>query len=303
MSRGGTEHLIRHGDYSAVVTEVGGGLRLLRHRERDLVRPYGADEVRPRFRGSLLAPWPNRVVDGRYTFGGSTYQLDLTEPECGHALHGLVCWTRFTWHERAASSVEVRHRIVPCTGYPFEVEVRARYVLDDDGLTCTVTANNLGDATAPFGVAAHPYLMAGPGPVDGWTLDLPATQVLEVTPERLVPTGLRAVEGSGLDFRDGRRIGETEVDHAYTSLLPRADGLVRATVRSDDGSGTHCTWDPDSLPWVQVHTADLPPPEPSRAGLALEPMTCPPDAFNSGTDLRIIEPGGSTAAAWTIGAL
>lgn len=301
MSRGGAEHAIRHGELTAVVTEVGGGLRLLRHGERDLVRPYGAAEVRPRYRGSLLAPWPNRVVDGRYTFGGTTYQLDLTEPERGHALHGLVCWSRFDLVTHEAAGVEVRHRIVPRTGYPFEVEVRARYALADDGLTCTVTATNHGDADAPFGTAAHPYLVAGPGPVDGWTLDLPAGQVQEVTPDRLVPTGVRPLDGDELDFRGGRPIGATAVDHAYTGLVADDDGPVRVTVRGPEGEGTRCTWDPRSLPWVQVHTADLAPPEASRVALAVEPMTCPPDAFSTGTDLRVLAPGASTEASWTIG--
>jgi aldose 1-epimerase len=302
VSRGGDEHAIRHGDLTAVVTQVGGGLRVLRHGEHDLVRPYAADEVRPRYRGALLAPWPNRVVDGRYTFAGTTYQLDLSEPERGHALHGLVCWSRFEWLERGGSTAEVRHVIVPSTGYPFEVEVRARYVLADDGLTCTVTATNLGPDEAPFGNAAHPYLTVGPGPVDGWTLEVPAGRVLEVTPDRLVPTGLRDVEGTDLDFRGGRLIGDTEVDHAYTALVPGDDGLARVTVRGPEGRGARCTWDPVTLPWVQVHTADLRPPEPSRVALAVEAMTCPPDAFNSGLDLRVLAPGGgSTEASWTIG--
>ena len=303
MSRGGGEHLLRHGGYDAAVVEVGGGLRMLRHDARDLVRPYDAGEVRPRYRGALLAPWPNRVVDGRYTFDGTTYQLDITEPERGHALHGLVSWVRFDLVDRQPDSVTAVHRLVPRTAYPFELEIRAHYRLADDGLTCQVEATNLGDRPAPYGVAAHPYLLAGPGPVDRWTLELPASTVLEVTPDRLVPQGLAATDGTGRDFREARSLDGVELDHTFTGLSPEADGLVRARVRGADGSGTEVTWDPAELPWVQVHTADLPPPEQSRAGLAVEPMTCPPDAFNSGTDLRVLPPGGSTTAAWTIAAL
>lgn len=303
MSRGGGEREIRHADYVAVVTEIGGGLRLLRHGDRDVVRPYDAGQVRPRYRGSLLAPWPNRVVDGRYTFEGETYQLDLTEPERGHALHGLVAWERFDLVEAADDSVTAVHRIVPRPSYPFELEVRALYRLGEQGLTCEVTTRNIGDRPAPYGVAPHPYLVAGPGPVDRWTLELAASEVLQASPDRLVPQGLAPVRGTDVDFASARSLEGLEIDHAFTGLSTDADGLVRARVRAEDGSGSECSWDPVSLPWVQVHTADLAPPETTRAGLALEPMTCPPDAYNSGTDLRVVAPGGSTSAAWTLAAL
>ena len=301
MSRGGAEYRLTHGELTAVVTEVGAGVRLLRHGARDLVLPYDAGEVRPRYRGVLLAPWPNRVVDGRYTFENQEYQLPLTEPERGHALHGLVSWSRFERVAGDGTSVTLTHRLVPTTGYPFEVEVRASYSLDDSGLTCVVTAVNRGDHPAPYGVGSHPYLVAGAGPVDRWSLELPAERVLEVTEPRLVPTRLAPVAGSNFDFREERSLDGVFLDHAFTDLRPAEDGSVRARVRSTDGSGVVCTWQASDLPWVQVHTADLPPPEHSRAGLALEPMSCAPDAFNSGAGLLVLGPGEQVSHAWTIG--
>jgi aldose 1-epimerase len=303
MSLGGDEYVLRHGDYTAVVTEVGGGLRLFRHGDRDLILGYAADEVRPRYRGALLAPWPNRVVDGRYSFGEASYQLDLSEPERGHALHGLVAWSRFDLLDSDSSSAVLGHPIVPRTGYPFCVVVTARYSLDDRGLSCSVTARNTGDRPAPYGVASHPYLLGGPGRVDDWVLDLPAGEFLEVTPDRLVPTGTRSVAGTDFDYRDPRVVGGTELDHAFTSLSPDAGGLVRARVLSGDGSGVECEWVAAELPWVQVHTADLPDASESRRGLALEPMSCPPDAFNSGTDLVVLEPGAEHTVEWTLRAV
>jgi len=303
VTRGGEEFRLAHGGYVAVATGVGGGLRVLSHEGRALVRSYEEGEVRPRYRGALLAPWPNRVVDGRYSFGGHDHQLDLNEPERGHALHGLVAWSRFRLVEREDSSLTLAHRIVPRTGYPFELEVQVRYALDDEGLTVQVTATNVDQAAAPYGVGIHPYLLAGQGPVDRWSLELPAAEVLEVSEDRLVPRGLADVAGGVFDFRDGRSLEGIEVDHAFTGVVADADGRARARVRAEDGSGVECTWDPAALPWVQVHTADVPPPEPNRAGLALEPMSCPPDAFNSGTDLRVLDPGSTCRDEWRIGLL
>jgi aldose 1-epimerase len=303
MSAGGLEHRIAHGRYTAVVTEVGGGLRLLRHDDRDLLVPYDEGQVRPSYRGALLVPWPNRVVDGRYELDGVEHQLPLTEPERGHALHGLVVWQRFETREVTPGAVTLAHRIVPQAGYPFSLEVVVRYALEDDGLTTTVVAHNTGEQPAPYGVGAHPYLVAGAGALDDWTLELRADRVMEVTADRLVPVGLLPVAGTGLDFRRRRRIGSVEIDHAFTDLVPGRDGLLRVRVLTDDGSGVECRWDPAVLPWVQVHTADKPAPEPSRLGLALEPMSCAPDAFGSGLGLVVLEAGGEHHAQWTVAAV
>ena len=301
MSLGGGEHLLAQGPYRAVVTEVGAGLRLLQYAGRDLVMSYPAGTMRPRFAGSLLAPWPNRIRDGRYQLDGTSYQLPVTEPERGNALHGLVIWERFDAQRHDDAAVTLTHQLVPTPGYPFEIEIEAHYELGDGGLTTTITARNVGRTTAPWGTAAHPYLLGGDGRVDTWTLSLPAGQVLDVTPDRRLPESCGPVR-QDLDFRVPREIGSAEIDHAFTGLVPDTDGLARVRLYGRS-HGVQCTWDPAVLPWVQVHTGDLPDSEESRRGVALEPMTCPPDAFNSGTGLVQLAPGAEHTAAWTLGAL
>lgn len=298
----GTQVLLRHGDSAAAIASVGAGIQSFTHRGRDLVLPYPADEVRPLYRGVVLVPWPNRVVDGRYSFAGESHQLPLTEPDRGHALHGLAVWTDFAVLDRAPDAVVLEADVVPQTGYPFRVAVRVEHRLADDGLTTTVTAVNTGPASAPYGTSYHPYLVAGPGRVDDWTLTLAADRVLEVDAERLAPTGLAATRGTAFDFAAPQRIGERFVDHAFTGLRRDAAGVATATLTADDGHGVRMSWDAAS-PWVQVHTGDRPEPAYHRRGLAVEPMTCPPDAFNSGTDLVVLAPGASHSASWTIAAV
>lgn len=303
MSRGGHEYGLVHGGYEAVVTQVGGSLRSLRHHGRDLVRSYPPDAVRPRNSGAVLAPWPNRVADGRYRFGGEEHQLALNEPARGNALHGLLLWDRFELLDLADSRVILRDRLVARPGYPFDVDVMVSYSLAEDGLRVRVVGQNTGDRPAPWGVASHPYLRGSAGRVDDWTLDVPAAEVLNVSPDRLLPTGTRSVAGSALDFRSPRRLGSTRMDHAFTRL--GADGVGRCAVSltGPDGRGSRIEWDPRVLPWVQLHTADVAGSELHRTGLAVEPMSCPPDAYNSRTDLVVLAPGDQHVAAWTICAL
>jgi aldose 1-epimerase len=293
----GTQVPLRHGGYSAEIASVGASLRALRFDGRDLVVPFAEDEVRPLFRGTVLVPWPNRVVDGRYTFDGAAQQLALTEPDRGHALHGLVAWSDFRVVTRSTAAVTLETEVVAQAGYPHRLRVEVEYRLEDDGLLTRVVTTNTGPTRAPYGTSGHPYLVAGPGRVDDWTLELAADEVLEVDPERLIPQGVAPVAGGPFDFAEPRAIGDLFIDHAFTGLR-----AARARVLAADGRGTELRWGADA-PWVQVHTADRPEPEYDRAGLAVEPMTCPPDAFNSGTDLIVIEPGASSTLAWTIAAV
>lgn len=303
MSPSGTQVELRHGAYSAVVTEVGATLRELRHDDRPLVVGCGADEIRPNFRGAVLAPWPNRVTDGVYTFGGQERRLALTEPDRGNALHGLVGWVRWDVLEESESAVELRHALVPTPAYPHPLDLRVRYALDDDGLHWTVSATNTGAGPAPYGTGPHPYLVAGAGRVDDWSLELPAARYLAVTPDRLVPLDVEDVESAGFDFRSPRQLGDIFIDHAFTGLQTDGDGVARVHVRAADGGGVVCSWNAAECPWVQIHTADRPGESGHRIGLAVEPMTCPPDAFNSGTDLVVLEPARTHQTTWTIAAL
>lgn len=306
----GTQHALRAGDYEAVIASVGATLRSLTHRGRDLVVPFDADEVRPAHRGATLAPWPNRVVDGKYSFGGREFQLALTEPARSHALHGLAAWLDFEAIDKGPDHVTLAAVVQPQTAYPWRIIVTTRFELGPDGLTQSVTARNESTEPAPWGTGPHPYLVAGEGRVDDWTLELPAEQVLAVTPDRLIPTELVAVEADDperFDFRAARRIGTAEIDHAYTGIVRDDDGTATVRVTAADGTGVAMSWD-SACSWVQVHTADKPEPAQSRLGLAVEPMTCAPDAFNASNyaydaGLIVIEPEASASASWRIAAI
>ena len=85
----GEQFEIRHHDQRAVVTEVGGGLRRYEQAGRPLMAGYAEWEPAPASMGLPLVPWPNRIRDGRYTFGGRELELPTNEPERHNAIHGL----------------------------------------------------------------------------------------------------------------------------------------------------------------------------------------------------------------------
>ncbi|MBO3751371.1 aldose 1-epimerase family protein [Streptosporangiaceae bacterium NEAU-GS5] len=281
------------GGYHAEISDRGGALRVLRHGNRELVTSWPADGPIPYYSGTILAPWPNRVVGARYDFGDAAHQLPVTEPELGHALHGLVADVAWTCDEYLSVNdehglVRLRHLVEPSPGYPFRLALEARYEVSGTGVTTTLTAENIGEYAAPYGCGPHPWLLAG-DQVEAYEIELPASRVLLVD-DSLAPRELADVEATPYDFRKPRAIGGTVVDHAFTHL---AEGRVRIT--GPEGS-LELTWDAEVMPWVQVCTGT----GLGHRGLAVEPMTCPPDAFNSGTDLVVLKPGDTHKATWTL---
>ena len=293
------------GAYTAVVTEVGASLRTLTFGERPLTLGYGEDERMLHHRGAVLAPWPNRVADGAYTFASVSHQLAISEPKRHTALHGLVCFTAWIVEAQTEHSVSLRTRVWPQPGYDFMLDVRISYALGDDGLSIGLTATNVGPTSAPYGGSIHPYLLGGDGKVDAWRMKVPAERFVEVDPVRLLPTGATSlVRGTPLDFREPRLIGATEIDHAYADIMTGADKrTASARVVGADGRGAEIVWEALQCPWLQVHTADLPSATETRRGVALEPMTCPPDAFRSGVGLIVLAPGAHHHVSWRIRAV
>lgn len=289
------------GSYSAEISAVGATLEGLSIDGRDLL--VRSPETGPMqfYRGAIVAPWPNRIGDGAYTWDGQEIQTALTEPERGNALHGLVSFQLFTPVTVAEDELVLSTRLFPSTGYPFHLLLSVHYALDpEEGLTTTVTARNLGEQDAPYGVCPHPYLVAGTEPLNTWSLQVEAATVLTVTEDRLLPTGTAPVEpGSEFDFRSAKVLGELFIDHAFTDLGRDEKGQLTVTVTAPGGTGVQLAAGPE-CPWLQVHTGDRPEPENDRLGLAVEPMTCPPDAFRSGTDVVRLRPGAEHAAAWTL---
>jgi aldose 1-epimerase len=292
----GAQHEIKAGDYRAIVTELGANLRSLRHRDLPVITEYQPDELPPAGAGELLLPWPNRVDHGRYTFEGLDCQLDLSEPANGNAIHGLTRWASWQLEAIGADSAELGLRLLGHPGYPFRLELRARYLLAADGLEVTVTAHNPGTRPAPYGAGAHPYLRAGDGLADDWTLRLPA-RYWQPADDRGIPAGPpQDVAGTEYDFLAGRQIGATRLDHAFTGLDRDPDG--RAWARLTSPQAEVSLWTGPGCGWLQLFTGDPLGPGQRRRAVAIEPMTCPPNAFAAGTDLITIPPGGAVTHRW-----
>jgi aldose 1-epimerase len=282
----------------AVLVEVGGGLRRWRVGGVDLLDGYAAGELCPAGAGQLLAPWPNRLRDGRYSFGGVPHQLPLTEPDRHNALHGLVRWLPWRLVAGSGSSVTCECRLPAQPGYPWPLSIRTVYSLSGPGLSAEHRVTNLAASPAPFGLAFHPYLQLPGVAVADLRLRVPARTRL-LTDSRLLPIGAAKIEGTEWDFTAARPIGELALDTTFGALVPDADGGSTVVVTGPDGAGVS-VWADSAFRWWQIFTGDSLSGGRRRRAVAVEPMTCPPDALRSGRDVVSLEPGEPWHASWRL---
>jgi aldose 1-epimerase len=299
MNRPTGEQLeIASGDARAVVTEVGAALRSFTVAGVPYAETYGADELPPLGAGAVLVPWPNRVAGATWSHAGMRRQLEMTEPARRNAIHGLVRREEWTVLDHGAAAVTLAIEIGEVQGWPFPFRTTIRYALEDGGLSVTHTVHNTGNEEMPFGVGTHPYPRPGNTDVDDCVLTLAARTVLPVDAETMIPSGKpQSLDGIELDFRGGRPLRGVELDTAFGDCEPGPDGIVRHSV-TRDGAGVE-VWAEACFGWVQVFTPADFPGKGARA-VAIEPMTCPPDALNSGTDLITVAPGDTWTGSWGI---
>lgn len=296
----GDQYEISSDGYTAVVTESGAALRTLTYDGRDLVDGFTSDELSPGCRGQLLMPWPNRIRDGRYTWDGTEQQLPLTEPSRQNASHGLVRWVAWSVGEHTSSTVSLTYRLMAQSGYPWTLDLAITYSLGGDGLVVTQSATNRAGSTAPYAQGAHPYLTAGPGPIDTWEVLIPAATRSLSDPERLLPVSRESVDGTEHDFRTARPLGEVGFNHALTDLVRDASGTARTVLRDPAADTGVELWVDETQPWLMVYTADDRPPPLYRRSIAVEPMTAQADAFRSGEDVVRLEPGTTFVSTWGV---
>lgn len=295
----GEQYELTAGDYRATIVEVGGGVRTCDRGDRPVLHPYPGDAMADGAHGAPLIPWPNRLADGRYSFAGTEYRVALTEPEKQNAIHGFLQWRSWEPREQTAERIVMAARLYPLQGYPFALDVSIEYTLSTTGLTARTTATNIGAAACPYGGGQHPYLSPGTGLIDDSEIELDAGTRILTSADRQLPTGSESVAGTPYDFRRPRRLGELRVDHAFTDLARDADDRAWLRLHGSDGLTAQLWVDP-TYPLIEVFTSDTLSPDRRRTGLGAEPMTCPPNAFQTGEQVTRLEPGASISTAWGI---
>jgi aldose 1-epimerase len=298
-ARSGQQWTIEAQGHRAVVVEVGGVLREYSVDGTPVLDGFEPDELSPASAGQILAPWPNRIRDGKYTFQDKSYQLSLTEPARNNAIHGLVNWSRWEVVQQAADTITLEYDLPAQIGYPFWLRLRARWSVSAEGLRCDQEVVNISGEDAPWGYSVHPYVQLPGVAVDDIVLHVPGKNRIQAD-SRLLPIGTVSVAGTDYDFTEARKIGDLVLDTTFGDIEHDADGITRVTL-SDAGSGREIVvWADGKFKYWQVFTGDTLHGERFRRSVAVEPMTCPPDAFRTGRDVTVLASGETWTASWGI---
>jgi aldose 1-epimerase len=286
------------GQAEALITELAASLRGFSIGAVDLTQPYAETSKTPFGCGIVLVPFVNRIEDGLWLLDGDEQQLDLTEPDKHNAIHGLLRNTAYRVVEQSEGAITLGATVFPQHGYPFMLETTVTYTLSDDGITVTHSIRNDSDVPAPVAVGTHPFLQIGDVPTEELVLSVNAATRFPVD-ARLNVDGELPVEGTKYDLRGGRKISELDLDDAFGELSPV--NKETASLTAPDGRSVSL-WQDDDFPYVQVFTTRIFPKIGGgfTTGVAIEPMTAPANAFNSGQSVKWLEPDTTWTASWGI---
>lgn len=299
MLPSGEQFAIAHGDQRVVIAQVGATLRTYVKAGVPVVEGFAAEEVCSDARGQILYPWPNVMGETPWTFSERVAVPSVDDPERLTAIHGLVRWRPFDVVAMHQNRCVLRLLLHPTPEFPFLSELSVSYHLGSAGLTVTTSVTNRDEVAIPFGLGFHPYLAVTTPTIEGTTLEIPARSFVERS-ARGLPTGaILPVSGHDLDFTQARSVSGHRIDHTFTDL--ERDNLGMATVVVTDAQGGVVELSADrNFPYFQIFTGDHLEKGRRRTSVAVEPMTCPPDALRSGKDVIVLEPSQHWAASWRL---
>ncbi len=229
------------------------------------------------FQGPKLIPYPNRIENGHYSFEGQEYQLDQSKIGEPNSIHGFLCRLPMQVNgqlcEADHATLSLGHTYKGgVRGYPFTFELELTYQLHAaEGLSILTRIKNTGDGLMPFGDGWHPYFSYGNG-INALELEFHALGKLE-TNDLGIPTG-KSVRYDHFDKL--ATIASTQLDDCFVLkddqiFLKYPEENLTLAFWQEMGEGKYN--------YLQVYTPV------DRQSIAIEPMTCAPNAFNSGEGL------------------
>ncbi len=249
------------------------------------------------FAGAVMAPWANRLADGRYVFGSSTYQNPIDEPAYQTALHGLVFNREFEIVQQTTNEIEFEIKLGEDPGYPFESTLRAWYELTDFGLISGLEFTNLGYQQIPLTTGFHPYFAFDSGD----EVSIGAEHVV-ISNSRLLPqANVKSEELVGKQNAVELDLSTLNLDNCFENLIVEENGWHYSTLNRKRHGWLVQVGQSAEFERCMVYTMHKSPitAEPER-WIAIEPQAGAANAFNSGEGLVWVDPGGQFAAEWSV---
>ncbi len=283
------------GEYLSIIPSYGGNVNELVLRKGDRLHELIAGDKTIEelsgidgnaFRGAKLSPFPNRVNKASYFFKGKQYPLSPNN--FPHALHGLLWNVPFEFKGQElknefASITLVKQYKNEQAGFPFHYSIEIEYTLQPNSFSARTTIVNTSLESILMGDGWHPYFSTGLS-IDTLKLHLPSSKRL-VLDDFLIPTGTYSKDDR---FLVPMNLDGIVLDHCFE--VEAIDGVVETQLIDETKNITVTIFQKtgkQGYNFIQVYTP------PNRKSIAIEPMSCAPDAFNNEKGLTILAPGES----------
>jgi len=235
------------------------------------------------YKNIILYPFPNRLKNGKYNFEGKKYQFPINDLNTKNALHGFEAKDFFEivsidCSEKSAE-IHCRHQNKGDNpAYPFTFLLDVKMCLSEENkFTIELILKNEGQQKIPVGLGWHPYFNCFGKSNDAY-LEIPDCQFIEVD-EFAIPTH-EQFEYSY--FQKKKKIGNVVLDNAFELKNQKEKAVFNLFTKL----GKLTYWQETGhrkFNYVQIFTPS------HRKSIAIEPMTCNIDAFNSKEGLITLE--------------
>lgn len=236
-----------------VYPEHGGRVGQVRIGDQPLLVDVPDDpSTSPMMWGSFpMAPWAGRLREGRFTFAGRTYQLEINhrdgagDPRRRHSIHGTVFARPWSVDDATGTGVALSCPLDGALAWPFGGTVTQRIEVAPNGLRCEL-AVTVAEHPFPAVVGWHPWFRR---------------------PDRLAfrPTAMYVRDGVGIPTGATTTPQPGPWDDCFVNTEPVGLGYDRPTA-------AEVTVTSDCDHWVVFDQLDH--------ATCVEPQSGPPDAFN-----------------------
>jgi len=199
---------------------LGGQISHLVLGDVEVIPEFTGENARAQVFGYTMAPWPNRLEDGKYRMAGTDYQTPKLDSQ-NNANHGLLLDEKMEILSHASDSLKLSYSFGQDAHYPFAIDLEIEFILEENALVTRATATNNSTHAAPFAIGFHPYFLMG----SKFTVSADFTHQI-VTDGRMLPVSAKEV--SGLDLNQNS-LELATLDQILDELRSRYDCVILAT--------------------------------------------------------------------------
>lgn len=295
MIRRTMNYTISNDQIEVTVSDVGAELMSIKSLKDGTEFLWQGDPAFWAGRAYNLFPICGRLAEGKYTFRGETYEMNL---------HGFVRKSTLDATVLARDKIDFGLRSDERTKamYPFDFEYHICYSLVGSTVKMEISVINHTDSTMPFALGGHPGFnvpLAGAGAFEDWRLEFcPECEPVHVV---FSDACLTTEERKPFPLEDGKilRLRHDLFDHDAVVL---AGTSHRVSLKSDLSPHSVTVEVPDAMKYLGIWHA----PKKEAPYVCIEPWTSLPaydgrvDDLETKEDMFELSPLASYELIWTI---